>query len=297
VTYSIVARDSTTGELGVAVQSHWFSVGQMCPYAEAGVGAVATQAWVEPAYGPRLLGLLRSGMTPSEALAGLVTADAGRDQRQVAVVDATGAVAAHTGAACIAACGHRTGDGVSVQGNMLLRDEVWSSMLGAYEVAAAEGLGLAERLLAALDEAEANGGDARGRQSAALLVVGGSLTVDVRVDDHELPLVELRRLVGMQQASRILVQAQADILGDDVPGALALFAEVQERYGANMEPSFWAGALLAGLDRPDDAAPFLRAAASSNPGWVDLLRRLPPSGAVPLTDVQVMSALGVAGLG
>lgn len=295
MTYSIVARDSATGALGVAVQSHWFSVGQMCPWARAGVGAVATQAMVEPAYGPRLLALLETGMAPDDALRGLVEADRGRAQRQVAVIAADGHVAAHTGDRCIAACGHRTGDGVSVQGNMLARDEVWSSMLEAYEAARGVGVPLADRLLAALDEAEAHGGDARGRQSAALLVVGDD-AVDVRVDDHELPLVELRRLVELQRTSRMLGRAQQLIL-EDVEAGTALFEEVQARYGDNKEPSFWAAALLAGLGRTDDAAGWLRAAAASHDGWVELLANLPPSGAVPLTGEQVEAVLRAAALG
>jgi uncharacterized Ntn-hydrolase superfamily protein len=297
VTFSIVARDPSTGELGVAVQSHWFSVGSVCPWAEAGVGAVATQSFAEPAYGPRLLGLLRSGMAAPEALAGLVTADAGRDVRQVAVVDAAGRVAVHTGASCVASCGHRTGDEVSVQGNMLLRDEVWSSMLDAYEAAATDGQDLAGRLLAALDEAEANGGDARGRQSAALLVVGGAEEADVRVDDHEVPLVELRRLHQLQRASNALGRVQQGLLSGEVDAALTLFAEVQETYGANLEPTFWVAALLGALDRFDEAVPLLQAAVASNPGWVHLLRGIGVGDAMPLTTNQAERLIEAAGVG
>jgi uncharacterized Ntn-hydrolase superfamily protein len=204
-TYSVVARDAATGDLGVAVQSHWFSVGSLVTWAEAGVGAVATQSFVDPAYGPLGLGLMRAGKSAREALDGLLAADAGRDVRQVAMVDAKGVVAVHTGKKCIEAAGHATGAGWSVQANLMASERVWPAMARAMEQARGD---LAERMLAALEAAEAAGGDIRGRQSAALLVVRGASSgrpwadraVELRVEDHPRPLEELRRLLRVHRA-------------------------------------------------------------------------------------------------
>ncbi len=204
MTYSIVARDPDTGELGVAVQSHYFSVGSVVTWAEPGIGAVATQSFAEPAYGPRGLALMRLGVDPGTAMAALTSADTDQARRQVAFIDATGRVAVHTGALCIEAAGHATAEGVSVQANMMRRAGVWPAMLEAFSTSAGP---LADRLMAALDAAEAAGGDIRGRQSAAMLVVSGTSSsqpwrerlVDLRVDDSPDPLGELRRLIGVHR--------------------------------------------------------------------------------------------------
>ncbi|HEY7911642.1 MAG TPA: DUF1028 domain-containing protein, partial [Blastocatellia bacterium] len=199
-TYSIVARDARTGELGVAVQSHWFSVGPIVAWAEAGVGAVATQSFVDPSYGKLGLDLMRAGRAAPDALRGLLASDEGRDVRQVAMIDAAGRVAAHTGAKNIQAAGHLTGENYSVQANLMLSDKVWPAMARAYEASKGD---IAERMMAALEAAQAEGGDIRGKQSAALIVVSGKPTgkpwvdraFDIRVDDHAEPLKELRRLL------------------------------------------------------------------------------------------------------
>lgn len=204
-TYSIVARDVQTGELGVAVQSHWFSVGPLVPWAEAGVGAVATQSFVDPSYGPLGLELMRAGRSAPDALQALLAGDTGRAVRQVGMVDAQGRVATHTGELCIPAAGGQAGDGYVVQANLMEKPTVWPAMAKAFETSSGD---LAERLLAALDAAEAEGGDIRGRQSAAILVVKARSTgrpwadkvFDLRVEDHPEPLRELRRLVGVQRA-------------------------------------------------------------------------------------------------
>jgi len=201
-TYSIVARDSATGELGVAVQSHWFSVGAVVPWAEAGVGAVATQSFIDPSYGALGLDLMRAGKSAPEALAALLAADAQRDVRQVGMVDARGRVARHTGRLCIPAAGDQAGAQYVVQANLMERATVWPAMARAFEAATGD---LAERLMAALEAAEAEGGDIRGRQSAALLVVKAHSTgrpwadrrFDLRVEDHPEPLPELRRLLRL----------------------------------------------------------------------------------------------------
>jgi len=207
VTYSIVARDPESGELGVAVQTGTFGVGTGVPWAEAGVGAVATQSITEHSYGPFGLDLMKAGRSAEEALAGLVASDAKERFRQVGMVDAAGRAAAHTGAGCIRDCGHVVGDGFAVQANMMARDTVWDAMADAYGRATGS---LARRLLAALDAAEAEGGDFRGPQSAAILVVQGEPTgfpwkgrvSNLRVDDHADPLGELRRLLDREEDYR-----------------------------------------------------------------------------------------------
>ena len=219
MTYSIVALDPATGELGVAVQTRAFAVGNAVPWASSQVGAVATQSFTERSYGPLALELLRIGRAPADALAGLVAADPQHAVRQVGVVDAQGRSAAHTGELCIPEAGHRTGDGFSVQANMMRSAEVWPAMAETYAGATGS---LAQRLLAALDAAEAAGGDFRGRQAAAMLVVEGKTTgrpwdehvIDVRVDDHEDPLGELRRLVELSETYRRLVR-EPDTVDDD----------------------------------------------------------------------------------
>ncbi|MBA3348849.1 MAG: DUF1028 domain-containing protein [Actinobacteria bacterium] len=224
MTYSLVARDPETGELGIAVQSRSFGTGRVVPWAAAGVGAVATQSFSDPSYGPLGLELLRGGTAPDEALAQLLERDRLRDFRQVAFVDAQGRTASHTGAACIPASGALAGDGSSAQGNMLRSDEVWQ--------AAAEGFvagtgSLAERLLAGLDAAEAAGGDFRGRQAGAILVVAaegegeiwGARVADVRVDDHPEPLGELRRLLRIELATKRLGGASPESLDDELERA------------------------------------------------------------------------------
>ncbi len=217
MTYSIVARDAETGDLGVAVQTKAFAVGRTVPWAAPGVGAVATQAFSERSYGPLGLELMGAGRSPEEALRGLVAADPRGPIRQVAMVDAAGEVAAHTGEACIPEAGHVLGDGFSVQANMMRSAEVWPAMAEAF--VGAQGT-LARRLLAALDAGEAAGGDFRGKRTTAMLVVSGERSgrpwdervVDLRVDEHAEPLVELRRLLDVEEAFRRL-----DALGADVP--------------------------------------------------------------------------------
>jgi uncharacterized Ntn-hydrolase superfamily protein len=212
MTYSIVARDPETGRFGVAVQSHYLGVGPVVPWLEAGVGAVATQATVNIAFGPIGLELLRSGMSAEQAVAALVAGDASPQVRQLGVVDAEGRAAAHTGTDCIPAAGHLVRDGFTVQGNLLSRDTCWKAMAAAYEDGQSEGTPFVERLLRALEAAEREGGDVRGRQSAAIMVVEASLQsalwrgrlMDLRIEDHSNPVPELRRIVTLQRAYDLL---------------------------------------------------------------------------------------------
>ena len=281
-TYSIVARDSITGEMGVAVQSHWFSVGPIVPWAEAGVGAVATQSFVDPSYGPLGLALMRAGRAAPVALAGLLAADEGEAVRQVAMLDARGNVAVHTGALAIYAAGHRTGRQYSVQANLMDRPTVWDAMAEAYESSEGD---LAERLLAALEAAEAEGGDIRGRQSAAILVVAGESTgrpwadrlFDLRVEDHPEPVAELRRLVRMQRAYLKLNAGDEALAAGDLPGALTLYREatsIVPDAATNGEAAFWVGIALAGAGDPEGAAQWLARAYRQDERWARLVPRL-----------------------
>lgn len=219
MTYSIVARDPISGALGVAVQSCYFSVGAVVPWAEAGVGVVATQSFVDPAYGPLGLELMRRGNSAPEALRMLVAADPDAACRQVALLDAAGRVAVHTGEGCLAAAGHQIGEQVSAQANLMARKTVWGAMIERFEKTSGE---LATRLLAALDAAEDEGGDRRGKQSAALLVVRAQPTgkpwvdrvVDLRVEDHSDPVNELKRLFVLHRQYAGQLAARKTLLDD-----------------------------------------------------------------------------------
>jgi uncharacterized Ntn-hydrolase superfamily protein len=281
-TYSIVARDADTGQLGGAVQSHWFSVGGLVCWAEAGVGAVATQSMVEVSYGPLGLERMREGLAPTEALAELLTVDDGRELRQVAMVDAQGRVAAHTGARCIAEAGHETGDGFSVQANIMANREVWPAMARAYREAQGN---LAARLLAALDAAQASGGDLRGKQSAAMLIVGdepsgerwSGVLLDLRVEDHPNPLVELRRLWDLHRAYEHMNLGD-ELLGEDrVEEALEQYRTAAQMAPQIAELPFWQAVTLADLGRVDEALPLFRAVFARDPELAELVQRLPGS--------------------
>jgi uncharacterized Ntn-hydrolase superfamily protein len=278
MTYSLVARDPQTGDLGVAVQSHWFSVGPIVPWARPGVGAVATQSIAEPAYGPRLLDRLAAGQAPREALTALLAEDEQARFRQVAVVDARGRVAVHTGEGCIAFAGDHAGEGFSAQANMMASPEVWPAMAHAFDAAVGP---LARRLLAALHAAEAHGGDVRGRQSAALLVVPAAgeawqVSVDLRVEDHPEPLAELDRLLDLHDAYALATR------GDDLTGegrhdeAGAAYDAASALAPVNHELLFWAGLAAAQAGDLPAAVERVRRAIALQPGWADLLGRLEP---------------------
>jgi uncharacterized Ntn-hydrolase superfamily protein len=299
-TYSIVARDAETGELGVAVQSHWFSVGPIVPWAEAGVGAVATQSFVDPAYGPLGLDLMRAGKSAAEALAGVVAADAHPEGRQVAMVDAAGNVAAHTGSSAIFAAGHQTGAGYSVQANLMEHPTVWPAMAAAFE--AAEG-DLAERMMVALEAAQAEGGDIRGRQSAAILVVAGESTgrpwvdriYDLRIEDHPDPLAELRRLLHLARAYREMNAGDEAMTRQDVAEAMERYGHAAEMVPDNIEMVYWAAVTLAGVDRVDEALPRFERAFAADPRWAVLTPRLAAAGLLPSDPALLERILAAPG--
>ena len=271
------------------MQSHYFSVGSIVSWAEPGVGAVATQSIVEPAYGPRGLGQLRRGASAPDALRRLLGDDVQAEVRQVAIVDNHGRVAVHTGARCIREAGHRLADGVSAQANMMERPTVPGAMLEAFHASEAD---LAGRLLAALEAAELEGGDIRGRQSAAVVVVAPRASgqpmqdrpVDLRVDDHPDPVAELRRLAGLN-ASYARVEAGDELAAaGDLEGALAEYAAAHAEQPNNAELAFWHGVTLAANGREAEARELLERAYAEGEGWRELLRRLPASGLFPDDD-------------
>jgi uncharacterized Ntn-hydrolase superfamily protein len=294
VTYSLVARDPDTGELGVAVQSHWFSVGSIVTWAEPGVGAVATQSIAEPAYGPRLLGRVAAGEAAPEALRAELAADSSARFRQVAVVDSAARTAVHTGEGCIPDAGHVQGAGFSAQANMMTSPRVWPEMAATFEASSGP---LARRLLGALDAGEAAGGDVRGRQSAALLVVPADgepwrRSVELRVEDHAAPLDELRRLLDLQDAYGLADRAD-NLAGEGRHAEAAeLYARAAEAAPANVELSFWAGLGIAAGGDVHGGAARVAAACEAHEGWRELLARL-DSEIAPAADA-VRAALGVS---
>ncbi len=285
-TYSIVARDPATGELGVAVQSHWFSVGSIVPWAEAGVGAVATQSFVDPSYGKLGLDLMRAGKSAPDALRSLVAGDEGRDVRQVAMIDAGGRVAAHTGAKCIEAAGQVVGANYSAQANMMASERVWPAMSRAFESAKGD---LAERMLAALEAAQKEGGDIRGKQSAALIVVTGKPTgrawadrvFDLRVDDHLEPLAELRRLITLQRAYNHMNAGDVAVEKKDHAAALREYAAAERLVPDNLEMAYWHAVALVGMNRTEEALPIFARVFSADPNWRTLTPRLVKAGILP----------------
>ncbi|MBI4259426.1 MAG: DUF1028 domain-containing protein [Actinobacteria bacterium] len=295
MTYSIVARDGVTGELGVAVQTDWFAAGTVVTWAEAGVGAVATQSFAEVSYGPLGLDRMRGGEAAPDALAALLAADPEAAVRQVGVVDASGRASAHTGDRCVQACGQAIGPGVASQANMMEKETVWGAMLDAFLGTAGP---LAERLLAALEAAEREGGDARGRQSAALLVVGGERRdhpwqdrlADLRVDEHERPVEELGRLLRVHRAYEHLERGNTLTDEGRFEEAAAEMDRAAELAPEDDQISFWRALTLVGAGRAAEAREAAERARAANPRWAPFLRRLAAAGHFP-DDDAVMDAL------
>ena len=302
-TYSIVARDAATGEIGVAVQSHWFNVGSIVPWAEAGIGAVATQSFVDPSYGSKGLILMRKGVSAPDALKTLLKADAGRDVRQVAMIDAKGRVAAHTGLKNIQAAGNHVGNQYSVQANLMANDKVWPAMAKAFEETKGD---LATRMLAAMDAAQAAGGDIRGRQSAAMIVVKAKPSgkpwedrvFDLRVDDSPEPLQELRRLVTLQRAYNHMNKGDLAVEHKDNAGALREYSAAEKLIttatGVDKsrvaEMHYWHAVALVNMGKVDESLPVFKKAFDLHPRWRELTPRLPKSGLLP-NDPKVIERI------
>jgi uncharacterized Ntn-hydrolase superfamily protein len=297
-TFSIVARDPETGQIGVAVQSHWFSVGAIVPWAEAGVGAVATQSFVDPSYGKLGLDLMRAGKSAPDALKALLAGDEARDVRQVAMIDSEGRVDAFTGARGIQSAGHIVGKNFSVQANLMANDRVWPAMARAFETTRGD---LAERMLAALDAAQSAGGDIRGKQSAALIVVSGKPTgkpwadrvFDLRVDDHAEPLKELRRLVNLQRAYNHMNAGDLAVEKKDNEGALREYSAAERLVPDNAEMIYWHAVALVNMGRVDEALPLFRRVFKIDKNWMELTPRLVKSGLItddPKLIERILSA-------
>jgi len=288
-TFSIVAHDAETGQVGVAVQSHWFSVGSTVSWAEAGVGAIATQSLTNKSFGPRGLQLLKEGKSPQEALDILIENDEGRDFRQVAIVDVQGRVAVYTGKKCIAEAGHIKGDGYSVQANMMLNDTVWGDMSETFKNA--EGP-LAERMVAALESAQAAGGDIRGQQSAAILVVEGEKSdepwndrlIDLRVEDHSKATKEIGRLLNVHRAYEHMNSGDEAIEHSDVESALKEYGNAMNMYPENLEMKYWTAVSLANAGRMEQALPLFRIVFYEEPKWKALTKRLRPNSILNIAD-------------
>ena len=288
-TYSIVARDAATGQLGVAVQSHWFSVGSSVLWAEPGIGAVATQSFVDPNYGPLGLQLMRNGKTALQAMTALLAADEHADVRQLGMVDANGVVANHTGGNAIIEHCEMAGEGYTVQANLMWKPTVCTAMVVAYESADGD---LAERMMLALEAAEGEGGDIRGKQSAAMLVVSddrslpawGGRIIDLRVEDLAEPLVELRRLLIMARAYNFMNEGDEHMTVGAVEEAVAAYAAAEALVPDSHEMIFWHAATLAGAGQVDESLPVFARAFELWPQWRELIPRLPASGLLPDDD-------------
>lgn len=296
-TYSIVAVDSVTGEIGTAVQSHWFSVGSIVTWAEAGVGAVATQSFVNVSFGPRGLALLKEGKSPEEALKILLSDDEGREVRQVAIIDAQGNTAAFTGKNCIPQAGHINGKYFSVQANLMLNNTVWGAMERAFKTTKGP---LAERLVAALKAAQAEGGDIRGQQSAALLVVRGKPTgniwedrlIDLRVEDHPQAASEIERLLKVYRAYEHMNAGDLAIEHGDEEGALREYSTAEKIMpGDDTEMKYWHAVSLVNIGRLADALPLFKEVFRADPNWKTLTPRLFPVGLLKVSEEDLKKIL------
>ena len=297
-TYSIVARDPETGEMGVAVQSHWFSVGSIVSWGEAGVGVVATQSFVNPAFGPDGLVLLRSGMTAEQVVDKLIAEDEGRDVRQLAIIDVNGNVKSYTGKNCIPGAGNIVGKNYSVQANLMLNDKVPGAMSKAFEESKGP---LAERLMAALFAAEEVGGDIRGKQSAAILVVKGRSTgqvwkdrlIDLRVEDHSAPLEELNRLLKVHRAYDHMNAGDLAVEHSDMKLAMEEYSKAEEMFPENEEMKYWHAVTLATNGDVEGALPLFKDVFLKNENWRTLTPRLVTVGLLNVTDEQLQSILNL----
>jgi len=295
-TYSIVARDTVTGEMGVAVQSHWFSVGSIVTWGKAGVGVVATQSFVNPSFGPRGLALLENGLTPKMTVNSLLELDEGREVRQLAILDSKGNVATHTGKNCIKSAGHIIGNNFSVQANLMDKATVWPAMAKAFENTVGT---LAERMLAAMAAAEKEGGDIRGKQSAAILVVKAKSTgnswedkvVDLRIEDHESPITEMKRLLNIHYAYDFMNLGDVAVEKGDFKMAKDLYQKAQELNPNNLEMQYWYAITMANNGEVEEAKTILNSIFIKNKKWKTLTPRLVEAGLLTVSDKTIQELL------
>lgn len=288
-TFSIVARDPATGEMGVAVQSHWFSVGTIVTWAEAGVGAIATQSFVNVSFGPRGLEMLKKGMTAQQVADSLLATDEGREFRQLGIIDSKGNVASFTGKKCIQPAGNIVGDNFSCQANLMINDKVWPAMAEAFK--SAEGP-LAERMMAALEAGQKAGGDIRGKQSAAMLIVRGKSTgkvwedrlIDIRVDDSPEPIKELKRILKVHRAYDHMNAGDLAVEKNDMPLALKEYSAAEEMFPDNAEMKYWHAVALANNGRVEESLPIFAEVFKMDENWRDLTPRLVAPGLLTVSD-------------
>ena len=297
-TYSIVARDPETGEMGVAVQSHWFSVGSIVLWGEAGVGVVATQSFVNPAFGPDGLTLLKSGMTAEQVVDKLIAEDEGRDVRQLAILDVNGKVKSYTGKNCIPGAGNIIGENYSVQANLMLNDKVPGAMSKAFEESKGP---LAERLMAALFAAENVGGDIRGKQSAAILVVKGRSTgqvwedrlIDLRVEDDPYPLDKLDRLLKIHRAYNHMNAGDLAVEHGDMELAMKEYSAAEEMFPENLEMKYWHAVTLASKGKVDESLPLFKEIFMKDENWRPLTPRLVPIGLLTVSEEDLKKIISL----
>lgn len=292
-TYSIVARDTATGEMAVGVQSHWFSVGPLVAWGKSGVGVVATQSFVNPAYGPDGLELMEEGLSATEALEKLANNDNGREFRQVAFLDNTGKSAAFTGENCVEAASHITGDNFSVQANMMLNEETVPAMAESFD--RNSHLPLAERILEVLKAAQETGGDIRGKQSAALIVVGANTVeeswkdkkIDLRVDDHSEPIAELERLLKTARAYEFMNRGDLAMEEGNVEKALEEYGGAEKLFPENLEMKFWKAVALANDGQIEAAKIIFDRIFEEDENWRVMLNRLPKAGLLKVSEEEL----------
>ncbi len=278
-TFSIVARDTVTGDMGVAVQSHWFSVGTIVTWGEAGVGVVATQSFVNPSFGPRGLALLKQGLTAKQVVDVLIESDKGRDFRQLSILDSKGNVATYTGKKCIDDAGQKIGNNYSVQANMMINNKVWGAMADAFENSSGK---LAERLLIALEAGQKAGGDIRGKQSAAILVVKAKptgkiwedRTVDIRVDDNSDPIKEIGRILKVHRAYEHMNNGDLAVEHNKMDLAMKEYSTAEKMFPNNEEMKYWHAVTLANIGKVEESLPIFKEVFKMNKNWVQLTKRL-----------------------
>lgn len=298
-TFSIVGMDPETGEMGVAVQSHWFSVGTIVSWGEAGVGVIATQSFVNPSFGPRGLELLKQGKTAQEVVDELIDSDEGRDVRQLAVLSVDGTVASYTGKNCIPGAGNIVGKNYSVQANLMLNDKVWPAMSKAFETSTGP---LAERMVAALEAAQEVGGDIRGKQSACILVVKGRSTgkvwedrlIDLRVDDSPEPIKEIKRLLKVHRAYDHMNAGDLAVEHGDMQLAMKEYSAAEEMFPDNEEMKYWHAVTLVNNGGLGEALPIFKEIFEKNENWKILTPRLVPIGLLTVNDEDLQKIMSVA---
>lgn len=297
-TFSIVAMDPETGEMGVAVQSHWFSVGSIVAWGEAGVGVIATQSFVNVSFGPRGLQMMKDGITAPEVVDKLIELDEGRDVRQLAILDVNGNVEAYTGKNCISGAGHIVGKYYSVQANLMLNNKVWSAMSEAFENSSGP---LAERMIAALEAAQEVGGDIRGKQSASILVVKGESTgkiwedrlIDLRVEDHPEPIKEIKRLLKVHRAYEHMNKGDLAVEQGNMELAMEEYSAAEKMFPENEEMKYWHAVTLVNNGDIENALPLFKEVFTKNSDWKILTPRLVPVGLLLTGEDELKKILSV----